>query len=213
PQTLRRPRGLPRPDRRLLNTHRPRNHTRHRRLTSIGASSRQNPDRASPARPRREHTPRRSVRAAPGPGPRGPVARGARSCITLMRPPRFFGPLEGSRDPVAPDEEIYIALILRPCAGFRGPVASDVGIYITPIPEPCRKSRSPVALRGRSCIIVHGARCAAVCTTPLVSQPRVACDPEPGTLAYQYLRHPVHNTSGHESISPIRFILDAATDK
>src|SRR6185312_12217829 len=134
------------------------------------------------------------------------------SYVTLMRPPRFRGL---SKDPVArsgPMKE-STSLILRPCAGSRGPLASDVGIYIAPTPRLCGESRSLVALRGKSCIIVHGAQCAAVCTTPLVSQPRVACDPEPGTLAYQYLRHPVHNTSGHESISPIRFILDAATDK
>src|SRR6185312_5170960 len=68
-----------------------------RRLTS-----RQDPDRASPARPRREHTPRGPAWAAPGPSPRGPVD--AETHITIMRPPRFRSPFEGSCGPVAPDE-------------------------------------------------------------------------------------------------------------
>src|SRR6185437_3899487 len=68
-----------------------------RRLTS-----RQDPDRASPARPRREHTPRRWAWAAPGPGPRGPVD--AETHITLIRPTRIRGLCAGSRDLVASDE-------------------------------------------------------------------------------------------------------------
>src|SRR6185312_8602511 len=48
-------------------------------------TSRQNPDRASPARPRRDHTPAGVVRAALGPGP---VARvHAESCINPTRSP------------------------------------------------------------------------------------------------------------------------------
>src|SRR6185312_3289562 len=73
-------------------------------------TSRQNPDRASPARPRREHTPRGSVWAAPGPGPRGPVD--AETHITLMRPPRFRSPFEGSRGRSRPMKDI--APISRP---------------------------------------------------------------------------------------------------
>src|SRR6185312_6227758 len=52
-----------------------------RRLTS-----RQDPDRASPARPRREHTPRGSVWAAPGPGSGGPVAPDVEIYIRNSRP-------------------------------------------------------------------------------------------------------------------------------
>ena len=56
-----------------------------RRLTS-----RQNPDRASPARPRREHTPRRLVWAAPGPGP---VARSLHDLAWSRILHRRSGPL------------------------------------------------------------------------------------------------------------------------
>ena len=61
-----------------------------RRLTS-----RQNPDRASPARPRREHTPRGSVWAALCPGPGG--LGGLRSRFLHrppIRPPRFSSSVE-----------------------------------------------------------------------------------------------------------------------
>src|SRR6185312_1656260 len=70
--------------------------------TSRRWTSRQNPDRATPARPRREHTPRRPAWAAPGPSPRGPVD--AETHITLMRPPRSRGLCAGSRGSVASDE-------------------------------------------------------------------------------------------------------------
>ena len=49
-------------------------------------TSRQNPDRASPARPRREHTPSGPVWAAPGPGPVTPVMQNL-SSPTVLKPP------------------------------------------------------------------------------------------------------------------------------
>src|SRR6185312_747250 len=89
-------------------------------------TSRQDPARASPARPRREHTPRGSVWAAPGPGPRGPVD--AESYITLMRPTRIRALFEGSRDLVESGADLYIAPILRPCGESHSPVTPDEGI-------------------------------------------------------------------------------------
>jgi len=62
---------------------------RSRRLTS-----RQNPDRASPARPRREHTPRRPVRAALRPGPRSSAGPDGESCMALIRPTRSGSPVQ-----------------------------------------------------------------------------------------------------------------------
>jgi len=75
-------------------------------------TSRQNPDRASPARPRREHTPRGSAWAAPGPGPCGPVGEG--SYITLMRQPRSRGrPVTPMKD-TAPPSGRSSQLLQRP---------------------------------------------------------------------------------------------------
>ena len=102
-----------------------------RRLTS-----RQNPDRASPARPRREHTPRGSVWAAPGPAPGAPVAPGVGIYIPNSKPI-----LRSRRD--------SLARLISAAESYIAPVGHR-------ILELRRGFLGLVAFQGKFCIIARG---------------------------------------------------------